>query len=93
VGREEARIMDTIERVAREICRADGNDPDEDYIGTVRYWELYRKESQAAIDAMQPDIAEADRKAREECVEICLRMTDNYSIADDCADAIRETMK
>jgi hypothetical protein len=85
--------MNQLERVARAICGADGNDPDEDYSGMVRYWELYRKEAQAAIDAMAEDIAAADRAARLECAEICDDEKPYTYSAYIAADKIREAIK
>jgi hypothetical protein len=78
--------METIERVARAICKASRyNDNNHD-------WTCFTPQAQAAIDAMQEDIAEADNKVREECAAICENMTEAYSIADDCADVIRSTI-
>jgi cytochrome P450 len=63
--------METTERVARAICA-------KHYFEQVPtdYWKTYLKDAQAAIDAMQQDIAEADRKAREECAAICASLAE-----------------
>jgi hypothetical protein len=87
--------METIERVARALATAFNNDDDD-------AWERFVDEAQAAIDAMQPDIEEADRKAREECAGICERhadrlagstifdrLIDGSAVARQCAKDIR----
>lgn len=49
-----AHEMNQLERVARAICLADRNDPDEELSGNgILFWEVYKREAQAAIDAMQ----------------------------------------
>jgi hypothetical protein len=75
--------MDTIERVARAICAANGGEPSAARLvdGSEPLWTVYIKDAQAAIDAMQLDIAEADRKAREECARIVeekVRLIDGF---------------
>jgi hypothetical protein len=84
-------MMETIERVARLLRDLYEAEHDYTYL-TPEQWEFWVRHAKVVIDAMQEDIAEADRKAREECAAICENMTEAYSIADDCADVIRSTI-
>jgi hypothetical protein len=89
--------METTERVARAICFEDGRNPDSMTTDDSFAWECYIAEAQAAIDAMQPDIAEADRKAREECAAIAesweIKLMNSWDVIADIADDIRKTIK
>jgi hypothetical protein len=86
--------METLERVARSICLANGGEPSAlrlDSSGPL--WTVYIRDAQAAIDAMEEDMKAADRKARLECAEICDDETPYTYSAYIAADKIRETMK
>jgi hypothetical protein len=94
--------MDKVERVARALCASYGRDPDFSMYG-LKEWKSFTEQAQAAIDAMQPDIAEADRKAREECAAICASLKTSYEHAafsgttllgiNECEKAILETVQ
>ena len=54
--------MDTVEKVARALCKSDGVDPEKNCVGvgriipkgeTWKAWEVRREQAKAAIEAMK----------------------------------------